>query len=373
VWSESPWTQDASHNGASLYERSKSRWRSLWRVGLRPRSAGALGFALVCVAIATGVRIGLGLISPDSAIFASYYSATLVASLVGGAAAGTLAAVSGGIVAYSLFVPPDWASSPFMMAQVVSLVLYGASSVVIIWAAESYRGLLARLREQENVRELLNRELAHRIKNTLASVQAVVAQSLRDHPDLMGKIRGRIAALAATHDLLTRSEWQEASLREILAGELAPYGPARFALDGKDVACPSAVATVLTLIFHELTTNATKYGALSTADGRVRVAWTLIAGRLELEWRESGGPPVSHPTRQGFGTKLVRTSVTPFGGSVDLRFEPAGLRCKLALMLPQASGAQVVAPGARLAKFSAVIPDGEPREPIRDPVTPVSR
>jgi K+-sensing histidine kinase KdpD len=124
-----------------------NKWRAIWHVGLMPRSWGAMCFAVACVGIATAFRIGLGRISPDSAVFASYYSGTLVAALVGGAECGTLAAALGAFAAYYLFVPEDWSFAPFRLEQLVSLVLYSTSSVVIIWAAQSYRGLLQRLRQ----------------------------------------------------------------------------------------------------------------------------------------------------------------------------------------------------------------------------------
>jgi len=151
-----------------------SRWHSIWHVGLTRR----LFFAVACVGVATTVRIGLGRISPDSAVFAPYYSATLVAALVGGAESGTLAAALGAIAAYYLFVPEDWGLASFRLEQLVSLVLYGTSSLVIIWAAQSYRGLLQRLRATEATRELLNRELVHRIKNILANVQVLSGKVL---------------------------------------------------------------------------------------------------------------------------------------------------------------------------------------------------
>jgi K+-sensing histidine kinase KdpD len=139
-----------------------------------------LFFAVPCVGIATILRVSLGLISPDSAVFAPYYSATLVAALVGGAEAAILAAVLGGLVAYWLFVPPEWGVASFRVEQLVSLVLYGTSSAIIVLAAQSYRGLLQRLRTEEAVRRLLNLELVHRNKNILAAVQAIVGQTLRD-------------------------------------------------------------------------------------------------------------------------------------------------------------------------------------------------
>lgn len=321
-------------------------WGKLWRIGLRPRSPAALGFAIVCVAGAAAVRVGLGLISPDSAVFASFYSATLVAALVGGAAAGGLAAGLGAIVAYALFVPPEWSLPGFELSQVVSSILYVASSVVIIWAAESYRTLLARLRDEENARQLLNRELTHRIKNTLASVQAIVNQSLSDLPDVRKKINDRIAALGTTNDMLINSDCQGASLRQILSAELAPYGGSRFRLAGRDVVCPSSLASLLNLVFHELATNAAKHGALSGPEGRIAVSWTAVEGRLHLDWIESGGPRLTPPTRRGFGTKLLRCAAQQFNGSVDMQFEPTGLRCNLSLALPD--DAELKPPGILL-------------------------
>ncbi len=164
-----------------------SWWKTSWRGGLSSRSASSFIFALVCVAVATLVRLGLGLVSPDSTIFAPYYSATLVAALLGGASAGALAAAAGGVVAIFLFVPPDWGLAPFVLEQTVSVLLFSASSVVIIWAANSYRGVVRRLREDEVTRTLLNRELNHRIKNVLASVQAIIYQTLRDQKDIRDK------------------------------------------------------------------------------------------------------------------------------------------------------------------------------------------
>jgi two-component sensor histidine kinase len=311
------------------------RWHSIWRLGLLPCSLQAFLFAIACVGIATLVRIGLGLISPDSAVFAPYYSATLVAALVGGAEAGMLAVGLGGLAAYWLFVPPHWSAASFRVEQLVSLILYGASSVVIIWAAQSYRGLLERLRKEEVTRQLLNLELVHRIKNILAGAQGIIGQALRGQEDLLESVSGRLAALGATNDLLIKSEWQSAPLREILLHEFAPYGASRFQLRGEDVECPRDLAITLALIVHELTTNAVKYGALSSPYGLVTVAWSLLSARFTLEWIESGGPKPILPTREGFGSKLLRSSLRQFDGTVDRRFDPGGLQCEISLTIPQ--------------------------------------
>jgi two-component sensor histidine kinase len=342
---------DPQAKEAPMIEWASNRWRSIWHAGLRPRSAAAALFAVACVGIATLVRIGLGLISPDSAVFAPYYSATLVTALVGGAEAAGLAAALGGVVVYCLFVPPEWNLASFRLEQLVSLVLYGTSCVVIIWAAESYRGLLQRLRNEEAMRRLLNLELVHRIKNMLTGVQSIVCQSLRGQEDLLETVSARLAALGATNDLLVTSGWRSASLRDILVREFAPYDLSRFRLRGDDVDCPYAIAILLALIVHELTTNAVKYGALSTASGRIGVDWSIAAGRLALEWVESGGPPPSAPTRSGFGSKLLRSGVSQFEGTVECRFEPDGLRCRFSLLMPQEPKRATAEATSRLPAF----------------------
>ncbi len=313
-------------------------WRAIWVGGLQPGSIESLLFALTCVVIATLVRIALGELSSASTVFASYYSATLVAALVGGVSAGALAAVSGALAGFWLFVPPDWRSHVFDQDQLVSAVLFGGSSAVIIWAAKSYRDLLRRLREEEEQRQLLTHELAHRIRNTLSIVQSLISQTLRDQPAAFTKLSARIAALAATNDLLIKSEWRGARLKEILAGEFAPYDPAHFRLDGEDFPCPSEVATVLALIFHELTTNAAKYGALSTPNGTVMLAWRKYDGRMEFNWVESGGPQSSGSQRQGFGTTLLRKGLRQFDGLVAMEFARGGLHCRFSLSLPCPAG-----------------------------------
>jgi two-component sensor histidine kinase len=319
----------------SLVKWGNERWHSVWRNGLYPRSAASLTFALACVGIATLVRMGLGLISPDSAVFAPYYSATLLAALVGGAMAGGIAALLGGIIACWLFVPHEWSLAPFVVEQLVSLFLFVASSVVIICAAQSYRTLLQRVREAESKRQLLNYELAHRIKNMLANAQAIINQTLRDQPNILNKLSARIAALEATNDLLVDSEWRGASVRDIITGEFSPYDPTRFQLIGGDVECPPSIAIMLALIVHELTTNAVKYGALSNPDGRISVCWKKTSNRLDVEWVENGGTQLKTRLNEGFGSKLLRACLKRVDGLVDMQIKPTGLQLKLSMNLPK--------------------------------------
>ena len=179
-------------------------------------------------------------------------------------------------------------------------------------------------------------ELNHRVRNTLATVQSLARQSRRDEDG--GRLEGRIISLSRTHDLLSRDDWSGATLMAVLENEIAPYrdrGSDPFRLDGPDLDLAPRCVLALGMTLHELATNAGKYGALSVEGGRVEVAWRLDAGgqgtrRLALEWRESGGPAVTPPTRQGFGMRLINGGVRrELDGTVRLDFAPAGLRCTL--------------------------------------------
>jgi two-component sensor histidine kinase len=192
----------------------------------------------------------------------------------------------------------------------------------------------------EQQQKLLVDELNHRVKNTLATVQAIAAQTLRTAPEpaaFREAFEARLLALSATHDLLTATSWRSAQLRDVAAVEFRPYGPERYRLDGPDVALAPAEALSLGLLFHELATNAAKYGALSAADGRVDVRWQVVDARLELTWRERGGPPVTIPTRRGFGSRLIERSLKgEMRGEAALDFAPDGLVCRVVLPLSRA-------------------------------------
>jgi len=191
---------------------------------------------------------------------------------------------------------------------------------------------------------LLIRELHHRVKNTLATVQAVVgatARSTSSIEDFYAAFVGRIISLANTHSLLTEAVWQTASLREILEKELSPYNDTageRIVIEGPPVELPSEAAVPIGMAVHELTTNAAKYGALSIASGRVTVRWDSAEEpeglRLKLTWAEEGGPPVVPPKRQGFGSRLLhRVLATQLNATVHMDFRPTGLTVSIDTVL----------------------------------------
>jgi len=196
------------------------------------------------------------------------------------------------------------------------------------------------VKEAEEHRELLINELNHRVKNTLATVQSIATQTLRNvltAEQARHDIDARLLALSRAHDVLTRENWEGASLREIAAEALEPYrarGENRTSVEGPTVRLPPRMALALAMAFQELATNAVKYGALSNETGRVRIAWTVDRGtepaRLRLRWEESGGPPVETPSRRGFGSRLIERSLArDLDGGVEIRFEPAGVCCAI--------------------------------------------
>jgi len=188
--------------------------------------------------------------------------------------------------------------------------------------------------------KLMIDELNHRVKNTLATVQSIAMQTARSHEDprtFAESFQSRLMALSHTHDLLTRSHWEGADLAEILRHETEAHDPLRLVANGPPVALGPAAALSLGMIFHELATNAAKYGALSNPDGRVFVDWSVADQtdrRLTIEWRELDGPPVAAPTRRGFGSRLIERNVRhDLGGEARLDYAPAGFHAELSLPL----------------------------------------
>jgi len=205
--------------------------------------------------------------------------------------------------------------------------------------------LFGAVQKEAERRKLLLDELNHRVKNTLAAVQSIARQTSRSAQtpeDFATSFEGRLFALSHTHDLLTRGNWESAPLVELARSELAPYGHGRAVLNGPPVWLPPQDAVAIGMAFHELATNAAKYGALSMAGGHVRVGWSVVScgGKpwLKVVWEEAGGPSVVAPLRRGFGTKLLGGGLAnQLDGIVTLDFPASGVRC--VIEFPLATGA----------------------------------
>jgi len=199
-------------------------------------------------------------------------------------------------------------------------------------------------RETEETLRRVMRELQHRVKNMLANVIALVRITKRGNAPIAARLdtlSQRIASLAKTHDILTQANWKTTSISNILETELtAVYGKERIRLKGPDVQCGSKATLALAMAFHELATNAVKYGALSRDKGKVLVTWKIQdegdGRRLRIEWEESGGPAVSAPGEQGFGTSLIDANISrTLEGNLSREFEPSGLICVIDVALTQ--------------------------------------
>jgi len=194
---------------------------------------------------------------------------------------------------------------------------------------------ITELKLAEAHQTLLMQELAHRMKNTMAMVQAVAAQTMRNAVSLEAAgeaLAARLLALAKAHDVLLQGSFARASLVGLVAGAISLHDDGltdRFRVEGADLTLGPRHGLTLALMLHELGTNAAKYGALSVAGGKVGITWTVIdaegGSRLRFRWEERGGPPVTPPTRSGFGTRLIaRSLVHGFGGSAQLTYPPEG-------------------------------------------------
>jgi len=201
----------------------------------------------------------------------------------------------------------------------------------------------------EQRQKLLMDELNHRVKNTLATVQSLAAQTARvarTPAAFRERFEGRLIALSKAHDQLTVHHWESADLRELLSGSLAPYagaGSERIILRGEDVVLRPRAVLTLAMAIHELTTNAAKYGALSVPGGRIEIHWRPVRGdkgrsQLRIDWIEHGGPVVTVPDQRGFGSKLIEGSIAAeLGGTARLTFAPEGLRCEIVIPMQAAS------------------------------------
>jgi len=201
--------------------------------------------------------------------------------------------------------------------------------------------------EKERTFELntLVNELNHRVKNTLTTVQAIVWQGLKGEgtpKETRDAISARLMALGRSHDLLTAAAWGPANINDVIARAVEPFtgnvSTSRFTLSGPEFKLPPKVVLALGMALHELATNALKYGALSTVQGRVTVAWDLSSdGGFSLWWEEVGGPPVAECTREGFGSRLLREGVRhELGATSRIAYLPAGLRYEIHFIMPAA-------------------------------------
>ncbi len=199
------------------------------------------------------------------------------------------------------------------------------------------RDITQEKRAEARQRVLIN-ELDHRVKNTLATVQAMARQTFGgSDPAMLASYMNRLAALSKAHEMLTRNAWEPTALDEIVGSVAQTFGPDSITQAGPQIMVSPKVAVSLTMALHELATNAVKYGALSSPSGKVRIVWHHLPpgdGDLKLVWEESGGLPVTPPTRKGLGVRLIEDQLAyEFNGRTTMDFAPGGLVCTIHLAL----------------------------------------
>ena len=214
---------------------------------------------------------------------------------------------------------------------------------IIVGASKIARDITERKHAEARQKALLD-ELNHRVKNTLATVQSLAAQSIRGagvSPRVRQSFEGRLFALSRAHDQLSRTQWESGDLQSIVHDIFEPYAQGdrpRVRFDGRPVHLNPDAALMLAMVLHELATNAAKYGSLSEPDGDLHVHWTVANGaappRLRIVWEETGGPAVRPPLRRGFGSRLLERAINQqLGGSADIAFERTGVRCQIEIPL----------------------------------------
>jgi two-component sensor histidine kinase len=313
-------------------------FRRGWQGISQPSLLFSILFGAGCLALSTIARWGVAQIRPD-VFFTPYFPAVFLAAAVGGARAGVATAIVGGV----LGVTVSFSNTNVDTARFALLLMFWAVCGFAIWGVEHYRTIVAQQREdakrlvkEEEYRKLLVEELQHRLKNKTSTIHAVLHQVLQDQPQVWGRIDHRLRALSATDDLIARLDGRGCDIKDMLRSELGPYGHVRFTLNGDSLFLPAKLAVSLALIFHELATNAGKYGAFSSARGLLQVSWTTSEGRLNVTWDETEGPTIEKVGPGGFGTKLLQSALRAFDGKTEISFLKSGVHCTMQCRIPAA-------------------------------------
>jgi two-component sensor histidine kinase len=291
----------------------------------------SFGLAAVCLILSTAFRYGISLLRAD-APYMPYIPAVFATVAIGGRRPAIAAAIGGAALGLML----DFGDAPRGQSAAILVAVYFFITALMIWSVGRHRSLVrhhrelaTRLRQEEHYRELMVEELRHRLKNKIATIHAVIRQALSDHPVAWSRVDGRIRSLAATDDLIARTDGRGCDIIDLLRSELGPYDHLRFTLDGDHLFLPARLAVGLALIFHELATNAAKYGALSSSQGLLHVSWTVTNDVLSIVWDESGGPMITTPGKPGFGTQLLTSGLRAFDGKAEIAFLGTGLHCMM--------------------------------------------
>jgi two-component sensor histidine kinase len=294
----------------------------------RPYSTHALIIAMICLGAATALRFAGNWAASDF-LFATYFPAILAAGLLAGIPAAIGVTVASAFIVHLFFVPSYLLSASQSYGEVIDFFMYLVSATLTISFAHYCRVVLNRLHKRNVANEILARELQHRSKNACAAIDVILRKSLADDPERASKVFGRIKAMMSASELLTGSQPQLLTLKQLFLQAIAPYGEDRLEAFGPAVVIGAEQARHLILIVHELVTNAAKYGALSRLGGRIFVDWQENGDRIILNWKESGGPRIDCPKREGFGSELIAACIGALSGTMQRDFSPDGFVCSI--------------------------------------------
>ncbi|GLH82427.1 hypothetical protein SSBR45G_73360 [Bradyrhizobium sp. SSBR45G] len=277
----------------------------------------------LAVAVSAASRAGLDL-AGATVSYAPFFPCILFATLLGGVPSAIFAAwLSAAVVLVGFTERPG-------PAEAVNLAAFLTAAALIIWLANLCRDALLELKRSEHARELLLGELRHRVNNQLALFQSIVRSSLSGEDRDKGEAIVRRLDAVARANTLAWSDQRIMTLRMLLEAELQPYrASGAVSVDGADVQLAPDVMRHLALVFHELATNAVKYGALRGEGGRLEVQLTQDGGRNVVSWRELNPRPVAPPQGEGFGTRMIRASLAAIGGSIEQDYRDGGLFCRI--------------------------------------------
>jgi two-component sensor histidine kinase len=312
-------------------------FRRGWHGISQPSPVFSIGFAASCLALATVARWCLSLIRPD-VFFTPYFPAVFFATAFGGMRVGIATALASG----ALGVAINFSDATVDSARFALLMIFWVICGLTIWGVQHYRSIASnqreiskRLIEEEEYRKLLVDELQHRLKNKTSTIHAVLHQILQDQPQMWASIDQRLRALSATDDLIARVDGSGCDIKDLLLSELGPYGHVRFTLNGNPLFLPAKLAVSLALMFHELATNAGKYGAFSSTRGLLQVSWSVADDRLNITWDETEGPAIGTIGEAGFGTKLLKSALRAFDGKTETAFLKTGVHCTMQCRIPR--------------------------------------
>ena len=295
---------------------------------IRPLSIEAFGIALASLMLATAVRFVAGWSFSDLR-FATYLPAILATGLLAGVPAAVTVMTASILIVVWAFIPPYFAFKWLDYTESATVIWSVFASLFTIFFAQGCRLVLQRLRAREASNRVLVQELAHRGRNIFTVIEVILQKTLSDDPERATALLGRFRAVRYANELLIAAADHPIDLRTLLLQEFAPYGERQVDARGPQVDVDPEAARHLVLLFHELVTNAAKYGALSSPAGRILVRWHQNGSGLILTWKEIGGPSVVVPTRHGFGTQLINVCTRALSGTFDPQFFPEGFACSI--------------------------------------------